>query len=134
MPIPRQLLAAVTLLAVGATATPAEAGRTCPWGPGEPTVTISGNHVVVDGVEYRAKGFGRSRLERDMRACGATMQADRHLDTWRRKRRNAWLTGAGGLFLWPLWIVTGVQIHGAVKHKKGLETALEGHASRLPEA
>jgi len=118
------------LLTTALTGTTASAARTCPWSPGVHDVTIEGNHVVVDGVEYRAKGFGRNRLERDIRACGVSVDAQTHLDKWRRKRRNAWVTGVGGVFLWPVWVLTGVQIHGAVKNRKALETTLEGCRSQ----
>jgi len=123
-------LVAVTL-SLGA---PAQAAQTCPWGTTVESVVVEGNHVYIDDHVYRAKGFGRNRLERDMKTCRVGPAAGEQLDSWRRKRRNAFISGAvGAVFLWPVWILTGVQVHGAVKNRKALEASLEGHRAPLDD-
>ena len=129
MPRTPMIAAAIAALALSVGG-PAQAAQSCPWGTKVESVVVEGNYVYIDEQAYRAKGFGRNRLERDMRACGVSADAQTHLDKWRRKRRNAWVTGVGGVFLWPVWVLTGVQIHGAVKNRKALETTLEGCRSQ----
>lgn len=122
---------AATLAAATSAGAPALADTACPWGPGSPAVSIEGNHVYVDSFEYRARGFGRNRLVRDMRACAVPPVGEQQLARWQRNRRGAVVTGTvGAVFLWPLWVVTGVQIHGAVRHRRALEATLAG----VPEA
>lgn len=125
-------LCALMLLLTGLAGTSAQAEAACPWGPGAPAVSIEGNHVYVNDQAYRARGFGRNRLVRDMRACAVPVAGEDQLVRWQRNRRGAVVTGTvGAVFLWPLWVVTGVQIHGAVKNRRALETTLAGQTSPL---
>jgi hypothetical protein len=105
----------------------AEAAESCPWTENARVVSIVGNDVYVDGELYELRRGQRRRLERDMRACGVDEVAHEQLHDWQRQRRGAWITGTvGAVFLWPLWMVTGVQVHDAVHSREALERRLEG--------
>jgi hypothetical protein len=105
------------------------AGESCPWTEDARVVSIVGNDVYVDGELYELRRGQRRRLERDMRSCGVDEVALHQLHDWQRQRRGAWITGTvGAVFLWPLWVVTGVQIHDAVHSREALERGLEGRS------
>ncbi len=37
----------------------------------------------------------------------------------------------GAVFLWPLWVLTGAQVHSAVQNRKALEATLESRRTPL---